>query len=148
MVERTRSLGHALTGFLVQPMESGVEMIAGVVRDPHFGPLVACGAGGVLVELLKDVSVRLSPVSEQDAAEMVRALRTYPLLTGYRGGPKYDVPALEETLLRISSMAEGLRQIAEMDCNPLMVCEQGVAVVDVRIRVEPPTPPLPLGAPS
>lgn len=127
-------------------ISSGVEMIVGIVHDPHFGPVVACGAGGVLVELLKDVSVGLSPLTDQDAAEMIAGLKTYPLLTGFRGGRVADVVALRDLLLRVSAMAEDLPQIAELDCNPVMVLERGVVIVDARVRVAPAEPPRPLGA--
>src|SRR5439155_23649198 len=92
--------GHAPTGFLVQQMvPSGVEMIAGLVHDPQFGPLLACGAGGTLVELLKDVAVRLTPLTADDAPAMLRELKTFPLLDGFRGAPRVDVAALEAALL-------------------------------------------------
>jgi acetyl coenzyme A synthetase (ADP forming)-like protein len=95
------AVGHSPTGFLVQRMaRTGVEMLVGVVHDPQFGPVVACGAGGVQVELLRDVSVRLTPLSREDASEMIRSLKTYPLLNGFRGGPVCDVAVLEEGLLR------------------------------------------------
>jgi acyl-CoA synthetase (NDP forming) len=113
----------------------GVEMIVGVVHDPQFGPVVACGAGGTMVELLKDVSIRLTPLTSQDASEMLRELRTYPLLTGFRGAPRADVEALEDALLRISAMVEDLHQIVELDCNPIIVHEHGATVVDARVRV-------------
>ena len=87
------------------------------------------------VELLKDVSVRLSPLSNEDAAEMVRELKTYPLLTGFRGSPPADVAALENGLLRLSAMVEDLPQIAELDCNPFVVHETGATILDARIRV-------------
>ena len=121
-------------------------MIVGVVHDRQFGPVVACGAGGVLVELVKDVSVRLTPLSARDADEMVRELKTYPLLTGYRGAEPSDVPALVEMILRVSVMVEDLLQIAELDLNPVVVRTHGAEIVDARIRVAPSTPPLPLGA--
>jgi len=128
--------GHSVEGFLVQRMAPlGVEMIVGVVHDPQFGPVVACGAGGVQVELLRDVSVRLTPLSVQDAAEMIRSLRTYPLLTGFRGSPKGDVEKLEDGLLRVSRMVEDLPQIAELDCNPFVVYERGGSILDARVRV-------------
>ena len=110
-------------------------MLVGVVHDPQFGPVVACGAGGVQVELLKDVSVRLSPLSNEDASEMIRELKTYPLLTGFRGSAPADIRALEETLLRVSAMVEDLPQIAELDCNPFVVHETGATILDSRIRV-------------
>ena len=133
--------------FLVQPtVPAGVEMIAGIVQDPQFGPIVACGAGGTLVEVLRDVSVRLAPLTRADARAMVRGLRSYPLLTGHRGAPLTDVPALEELLLRIGALAEDLPQIAELDCNPVIVHPIGAVVVDARVRVTPTDPPRPLGA--
>jgi acetyl coenzyme A synthetase (ADP forming)-like protein len=128
--------GAAPEAFLVQAMaRKGVEMIVGVVHDPQFGPVVACGAGGTMVELLKDVSIRLTPLTSQDASEMLRELRTYPLLTGFRGAPRADVEALEDALLRISAMVEDLHQIVELDCNPIIVHEHGATVVDARVRV-------------
>ncbi len=137
------SKGHPPEGFLVQQMAaSGVEMIAGVVHDAQFGPIVACGAGGTLVELLRDVSVRLTPLTREDASEMIRELKTYPLLTGFRGAAKADVAALEDVLLRIGVMVEDLPQIAELDCNPIIVHEHRAAIVDARVRVvafEPPS---------
>lgn len=113
----------------------GVEMLLGVVHDPQFGPVVACGAGGVQVELLKDVSVRLTPLSNEDAAEMIRELKTYPLLEGFRGSVAADVAALEDGLLRLSALVEDLPQIAELDCNPFVIHESGATILDARIRV-------------
>jgi len=134
--ERLRSNGHSAAGFLIQCMaKSGVEMIVGVVHDQQFGPVVACGAGGVQVELLHDVSVRLTPLSREDASEMIRSLKTYPLLTGFRGSPKCDVAALEDGLLRVSTLVEDIPQIAELDCNPFIVHERGAAILDARVRV-------------
>ena len=147
MAERVRAAGHSPAGFLVQPMApDGVEMIVGVVHDRQFGPVVACGMGGVLVELLKDVSVRLSPLSPQDAREMVAELRTAPLLTGYRGGPAHDVAALEQAILRVGAMVDDLPQIAELDLNPIVVHPRGAVVVDARVRIAAADPVPPLGA--
>jgi acyl-CoA synthetase (NDP forming) len=132
------SKGHPLTGFLIQQMvPEGVEMLVGVVHDPQFGPVVACGAGGVLVELLRDVSVRLAPLTPEDASEMVRSLKTFPLLTGFRGAPPGDIQALEDALLRVSALAEDLPQVAEVDLNPIRVHPAGAAIVDARVRVSP-----------
>jgi acetate---CoA ligase (ADP-forming) len=136
MQKQLHSQGAAPTGFQVQRMaEPGVEMIVGVVHDPQFGPVVACGAGGVQVELLRDVSVRLTPLSRNDASEMIRSLKTYPLLTGFRGRPTYDVEALEDGVLRVSALVENIPQIAELDCNPFVVHEQGATILDARVRV-------------
>ena len=147
MTARLSARGQSPTGFLIQRMaESGVEMIVGVVHDPQFGPVVACGAGGVQVELLRDVSVRLTPLSREDASEMIRSLKTYPLLNGFRGAPLCDVAALEDGLLRVSAMVEDIPQIAELDCNPFVVLERAAVILDARVRVTAVEPQPLLGA--
>ncbi len=138
MYDRLQQNGFAVSGFLVQEMVSdAVEMFVGVTHDPTFGPLIACGAGGSLVELIKDISVGLTPLAKQDAERMVRSLKTYQILEGYRGGPKYDARALEETILRLGQMVEDIPEVVELDLNPLMVLQdgKGALVVDSRIRV-------------
>jgi acyl-CoA synthetase (NDP forming) len=141
------AIGQAPTGFVVQRMApQGVEMLVGMVNDRQFGPTIACGAGGTTVELLKDVSVRLAPLGRGDAASMVRELRSFPLLNGYRGAPVVAVSALEDILLRISMLAEDHPQVAELDCNPVIVTVNGAVVVDARVRVQAVDPPRPLGA--
>ena len=125
---------------------AGVEMLVGVVNDRQFGPSLACGAGGTLVEVLKDVSVRLTPVTASDAASMLRELRSFPRLTGYPGGQPCDVAALDDVLLRISAMVEDHSTIAEVDCNPVIVSASGAVVVDARVRVEKAAERRPLGA--
>lgn len=136
MTERLHAQGYSPTRFIVQQMaQRGIEMLVGVVHDPQFGPVVACGAGGIQVELLKDVSVRLTPLSYEDAAEMIRELKTFPLLKGFRGSVPGDVAALENGLFRVSAMVEDLPQIAELDCNPFVVHEIGATILDARIRV-------------
>jgi acetyl coenzyme A synthetase (ADP forming)-like protein len=127
---------NSINGFVVQRMaESGAEMIVGVVHDPQFGPVVACGAGGVLVELVRDVSIRVTPLSREDASAMVRELKTYPLLEGYRGSPVRDVAALEEVILRIGALVDDFPAISELDLNPVLVHEHGATIVDARIRI-------------
>jgi acetate---CoA ligase (ADP-forming) len=139
--------GHPIARFQVQPMvEPGVEMIVGVVQDEHFGPVLACGAGGTATELLKDVAVRITPIARGDAQRMVRSLKTYPLLDGYRGAPKADVEAVVDVLLRVSALVEAHAQVAEMDLNPLVVHTSGARAVDARIRLEPAVARRPLGA--
>jgi acetyl coenzyme A synthetase (ADP forming)-like protein len=136
MAARLAQNGHGPTGFVVQRMaQPGVEMLVGVVQDPQFGPVIACGAGGVQVELLRDVSVRLTPLSNLDATEMIESLKTYPLLNGFRGAPVCDVAALREGLLRVSALVEDIPQIAELDCNPFVVHEQGAVILDARVRI-------------
>lgn len=139
--------GFELDGFVVQEMApSGVELLVGVVHDPSFGPVVACGAGGTSAELLKDVSVRITPLTDLDASELVRALRTFPLLDGYRGAARLDVAAVEDVLLRVSAMVECHPEIAELDLNPLIVTAAGAYVSDARVRVHEPEPERPVGA--
>ena len=135
--------------FLVQEMVSdAVEMFVGVTNDASFGPLLACGAGGALVELIRDVAVRLTPLTDLDAHQMVVSLRTFPLLEGYRGGQARDVGALEEILLRLSELVEDLPEVDELDLNPVMVLSagKGAAVVDARVHITETAPELPLGA--
>jgi acetyl coenzyme A synthetase (ADP forming)-like protein len=147
MEARLGAAGSPPSGFLVQAMApEGLEMIVGVVHDRKFGPVVACGVGGVLVELLKDVAVRLTPLSAGDAREMLRELKTYPLLTGYRGSPAADLEALQDAILRVGAMVEDLPQLAELDLNPIRVHERGATVVDARVRVALAEPSPLLGA--
>jgi acetate---CoA ligase (ADP-forming) len=139
-----REAGHQPVGFLVQQMApEGVEMLVGVTSDPDWGPVVACAAGGRAVELLGDVQSRLAPLSLRDAGEMVRSLRTFPLLDGYRGAPRADVAALEDILVRIAALAAAHPEIAELDCNPVLVATAGATVVDARIRIAAPPPARP-----
>jgi acetyl coenzyme A synthetase (ADP forming)-like protein len=137
--------GHRLDAFVVQPMApTGVELIVGVVHDHSFGPVLACGAGGTAAELVSDVAVRITPVTDLQAREMVRSLRTFPLLDGYRGAPRCDVAAVEDVLLRVSAMVEAHPEIVELDCNPLIAGPDGVVIVDARVRVEAAAPPPPM----
>jgi acyl-CoA synthetase (NDP forming) len=137
--------GHDLEGFVVQPMATeGVELIVGVVHDHSFGPVLACGAGGTSAELLKDVAVRITPVTDVDAADMVRSLKTFPLLDGFRGAPRCDLAAIEDVLRRVSAMVEAHGEIAELDCNPLLAGPDGATIVDARVRVEAAVPPPPM----
>ena len=150
MLQQLASVGMTASGFVIQPMvPSGIEMIVGVTHDPVFGPIVVCGTGGVLVELLKDVVVRITPLTDQDASEMIRSLKTFPLLSGYRGGTRYDVTELEQVILRVGALVEDIQEIAELDLNPVIVLPEGqggVSLVDARIRVAEALPPLPFGA--
>ncbi len=137
--------GHELEGLLVQPMApAGVELIVGVVHDQSFGPVLACGAGGTTAELIKDVAVRITPVTDLDAREMLRSLKTFPLLDGYRGAVPCDQGAIEDLLRRISAMVQAHPEIAELDCNPVIAGPGGVTIVDARIRVAASDPPRPL----
>jgi acyl-CoA synthetase (NDP forming) len=128
-------LPDAARQLLVQEqIDAGLEMIVGVNRDPLVGPLVMVGRGGTAVEVLPDVVVRVAPLTDHDIDEMLESLRSYPLLTGYRGAAVLDVAALRDVLGRISRLAAEVTEIAEIDLNPLFVLEHGVAVADARIR--------------
>jgi acetyl coenzyme A synthetase (ADP forming)-like protein len=131
----------AMEGVLVQPMVvGGTEVMVGMTQDPLFGPLVAFGLGGVHVEILGDVCFRVTPLTDRDAGEMVRAIRGYPLLQGYRGHPAADVPALEEVLLRVSRLVEEIPEIRELDLNPIIALAPGAGcrIIDARVCVQLP----------
>ena len=117
-----------------------------MVHDPSFGPVLACGAGGAGVELLRDVEVRLTPITDLEAAAMLRSLATFPLLEGYRGAPGADVAAVEDVLLRVSALVEAHPEVVELDLNPVLATADGATVVDARVRVAPPEPELPISA--
>jgi acetyl coenzyme A synthetase (ADP forming)-like protein len=138
--------GHDLEGLVVQPMApTGPELIVGVVNDGSFGPVIACGAGGTTAEVIKDVAVRITPVTDLDVREMLRSLKTFPLLDGYRGAARCDIDAIEDVLLRVSAMVEEHPEIVELDLNPLIATPDGVVVVDARVRIQdaPPEVPMP-----
>jgi acetyl coenzyme A synthetase (ADP forming)-like protein len=138
-------LGDAMTSAIVQPqLGSGVETVVGVVHDESFGPLVMFGLGGVTTDLLGDRAFRILPVTDLDAAELVRSLRASPLLFGYRGTPRVAVEALEELIARVGRLAGDLPELAELDLNPVIVSADGVAPVDVKLRLAPRTAPDPL----
>jgi acyl-CoA synthetase (NDP forming) len=137
-------LGDRMGGALVQTMSApGIETIVGCTHDPLFGPLVLFGLGGVTAELLGDRALRIVPLTDEDARELVRSLRGSPLFFGYRGRPAVDVDALEDLLLRVGCLADELPEVAEMDLNPVIVGERGALAVDVKIRIEPAAAPLP-----
>ncbi len=127
-----------MDGVIVQPMlKGGVEVMAGLTVDAQFGPLVAFGLGGIHVEILGDVQFRLAPLTERDAAEMVRTIKGARLLDGYRGHPPADVAALTELLQRLSRLAEALPEICELDLNPIFAFPpgEGYCIADARIRI-------------
>ena len=133
----TKSLGDKMEGLLVQRMVTGgVEMMLGAINDPTFGHVIVCGSGGVMIELLADSACRLHPVTNQDAAEMVGALKGARLLRGFRGNPPADEAAFREAVLRISALAGICPEIQELDVNPLSVLSEGVTALDVRVRVD------------
>ncbi|HYK41679.1 MAG TPA: acetate--CoA ligase family protein, partial [Thermoanaerobaculia bacterium] len=141
--ELSSRLKDAMTGALVQRMVSGgVEVMVGVSQDPTFGPLIAYGSGGTLVELMSDVAFRLHPLTDRDVAAMLEEVRGTALLRGFRGAPPADEAALADLILRVSALVEACPEVREMDLNPVKVLQRGVCVVDARIRVgRRPVPP-------
>jgi acyl-CoA synthetase (NDP forming) len=135
--EFSARFGEEMTAVLVQRMvPHGVEMIVGAVQDPLFGPLIACGTGGVLVDVLADTSFRLHPISATEATEMINELRGSKLLGGFRGAPAADTAALQQVLLRVSELVTTAPEIHELDLNPVVVLTDGACVADVRLRIE------------
>jgi acyl-CoA synthetase (NDP forming) len=128
----------AMDGVLVQKMISGgVELMAGATSDPLFGPLIAFGLGGIYVEILEDVRFRIAPLSDKDVRAMIREIRGFRLLEGYRGHPPADLTATEDVLLRLSRMVEEVPEIAEVDLNPIIALPpgQGCVILDARIHL-------------
>jgi acetyl coenzyme A synthetase (ADP forming)-like protein len=131
-----RRFADEMTSVLVQQMvPPGVEMIVGALQDPQFGPLIACGTGGILVDLLADTAFRLHPLSERDTREMLDELKGSRLLRGYRGAPPANEAALRDTLLRISGLVSVAPEVLELDLNPVIVSESGARVADVRVLI-------------
>jgi acyl-CoA synthetase (NDP forming) len=127
----------AVQGVSVQKMaRPGVEVIIGMSKDAQFGPVLMFGIGGVLVEILKDVSFRIVPLTRRDTHEMVREIKGYPLLEGYRGQEPADVSYLEELLLKVSRLVEATPEIKELDINPLFAYSDGAVAVDARVILE------------
>ncbi len=127
----------AVSGVSVQKMaRPGVEVIIGMTKDAQFGPVIMFGLGGILVEVLKDVSFRIVPLTKRDAREMLREIKGYPLLEGYRGGEPVDIANLEDLMLRVSDFVEQNPGIKELDLNPIFAYSDGAVVVDARIILE------------
>ena len=125
-----------ITGVLVQQqLGGGREVIVGGKCDPSFGPVVMFGLGGVYVELFEDVAFRLAPLTREEAGEMISEVRGSRLLRGVRGDPPADVEAVVGSLLALSRLLVECPEVAEVDVNPLLVFERGVAAVDARVVV-------------
>ncbi|MBI3753981.1 MAG: acetate--CoA ligase family protein [Deltaproteobacteria bacterium] len=123
-----------IQGFLIERMaDKGTEVIIGGVRDAQFGPAVMFGLGGVTVELLKDVSFRLAPVTKEECLEMIKEIKAYPLLSGYRGSEPCDIDAVADIIIKVGGIMNEIEEIKEMEINPLIVYPDGVIAVDARI---------------
>lgn len=126
-----------IVGILIQEMAPpSTEVIVGAIKDPQFGPALMFGLGGIFVEVLKDVTFRIAPITRGEACEMISDVRAYPLLKGYRNMPPADVDAIIEILLNTSKLVMDHQEIKELDLNPIMVYEKGAKTVDARILLE------------
>ena len=129
-----RKAGKAkINGIIIQEHCSGREILIGGTDDPHFGDVVMFGLGGIFVEVLKDVSIRATPIARRDAEKMVKEIRGYPLLAGVRGEKAVDIKAIVDTILKVSKMVDKEKRIKELDINPLFVDENGIKAADVRV---------------
>jgi acetyltransferase len=137
---QARAHDARIEGFEVETMvEPGKEVLIGFQRDPHFGPVMVFGLGGIYVEVLRDVTFRLAPLRPLSALHMVQSVKAFPLLKGVRGEPPGDIHALTEAIERVSQLAMEIPDIVELDINPLIVkpVHQGVVAVDARIVLGP-----------
>ena len=126
-----------IVGVLVQEMApQSTEVIVGAIKDPQFGQTLMFGLGGIFVELLKDVTFRVAPITQEDAHEMVIKVKAYPLLKGYRNTPPADIDAIINVLLNTSKLVMDYPEIKELDLNPIMAYEKGAKTVDARIILE------------
>ena len=126
-----------IEGVSVQPMaKPGVEVIIGMSKDAQFGPVLMFGLGGIFVEIIKDVSFRIVPLMKRDAKEMVREIKGFPLLNGYRGSEPVDIANLENLLIKVSDFVEKTPEIKELDLNPIFAYKDGAVAVDARVILE------------
>ena len=127
----------SIHGISVQKMaDPGTEVIIGASTDPQFGHVVMFGMGGVLVEVLKDVAIKLVPLTPRDAHSIVREIKSFPILEGYRGAPASDLGKLEEAILNLSNFLENHKEIKELDLNPVFCYPNGIVAVDARVVLE------------
>lgn len=126
-----------IEGISVQGMaKSGTEIIIGMIKDAQFGPVLMFGLGGILVEVLKDVAFRIVPLEKRDASEMIKEIKGYKLLEGFRGQDPVDIPYLEDMLVKLSVFVDNTPEIKEIDMNPVFAYKDGAVVVDARIVLE------------
>nr|MDO8100357.1 acetate--CoA ligase family protein [Candidatus Njordarchaeota archaeon] len=123
-------------GVIVEELApQGHEVIVGMAKDPQFGPALMFGLGGIFVEVLKDVSFRIAPLTEYDARDMIQEIKGYPILTGIRGQKPADIESLVDIILRVSKLVTEHPEIEQLDLNPIFVYPQGAKIVDARIML-------------
>ena len=134
---KQRQPAATIDGVSVQPMAKlGVEVIIGMSKDAQFGPVLMFGLGGIFVEILKDVSFRIVPLTRRDASQMIRDIKGYPVLEGYREQEPANIPLLEEMLLKVSYFADQNPEVKELDLNPIFVYKDNAIAVDARVVLE------------
>jgi len=132
----TKKPGSRVVGILVAEMApQSTEVIVGMVTDPQFGPALMFGLGGIFVEVLKDVTFRIAPITEVDAREMIEEIKAFPILKGYRGYPQADLDSIVRILMAVSKLVMERPEINQLDLNPIEVYEKGAKVVDARIII-------------
>ncbi|MDE4907376.1 acetate--CoA ligase family protein [Methanogenium marinum] len=136
-----RAPDAVITGFVIEEQApSGLELYIGGKRDPAFGPVITFGTGGTLVELEHDITMRVAPVSGEEAAGMIRSIRHYPQIAGYRGTAPLDEATLTDTIQKISTLFTSRAEVAELDINPIILYKDRICAVDARVLVSPPRP--------
>jgi acetate---CoA ligase (ADP-forming) len=134
----TLKKGESFSVAIQQMVSGGIETIIGMTTDPSLGPLLMFGLGGIYVEVMKDVAFRINPLTDQDARDMIKSIRSYPLLTGFRGAPPVDLDYVEETLLRLAQLVQDFACFFEIDVNPFIVSpnKDFCKAVDARFVVQ------------
>ncbi len=141
-IDQVRKVFHHLNeingaeGVLIAQMASGTELFLGATYEDKFGHVVVCGLGGIYVEVLKDVASGLAPLSHEDAFLMIKSLRSYPILKGFRKQPGINIKKFADILVRLSSLLRFATEIKEIDINPLLGNENEILAVDARVRIE------------
>nr|AAU83144.1 acetyl-CoA synthetase [uncultured archaeon GZfos26G2] len=126
-----------IAGFLLEETApTGIELIIGGLRDPQFGPAVMFGTGGFAVELVADVSFRLAPLNREEVFDMMREVKSYPLLTGFRGSKPVDIEKLASAIMKLSDILLEIEEIKEIEINPLLVHEDRAVAVDARVLLQ------------
>ncbi|MGB7002319.1 MAG: acetate--CoA ligase family protein [Halobacteriota archaeon] len=126
-----------IAGFLLEETApTGIELIIGGLKDPQFGPAVMFGTGGFAVELVADVSFRLAPLNREEVIDMMQEVKSYPLLTGFRGSKPVDIEKLASTVMKLSEILLEIEEIKEIEINPLLVHEEGAVAVDARVVLQ------------